>query len=184
MKKLHLAQDLLIGVLAVLTLFFALLSVLALIPADTDVVISETVTVSSDRWTPLGDPDTRYHVTASGVLRNRTDKELTVEKLIIPVDNNGGLNDPLELTMENIVIKPRDVMPFTTVPAESDKNCEYIGEITAIVNGEEIFLRNPADTDLSAVILPLLLTALAAFFLVWACKVRYYMAQEDRMDAK
>ena len=57
-----------------------------------------------------------------------------------------------------------------------------MGEITATVGGEETYLRNPAELELTAALIPLSCTLLSAFFLVRACKVRYYMWIEAKAD--
>ena len=87
MKKLHMGQNLLIAVLAIATLFFALLLVLSLIPANTDVRIQREIEVSSFEVeaSETSDSEWRYLVTAEGSLRNTTDQELIVERIVIPV---------------------------------------------------------------------------------------------------
>ena len=69
MKKLHMGQNLLIAVLAIATLFFALLLVLSLIPANTDVRIQREIEVSSFEVeaSETSDSEWRYLVTAEGL---------------------------------------------------------------------------------------------------------------------
>ncbi len=180
MKKLHLGQNLLIAGLALLTLFFALLSVLAVLPAETDVEIHETVHVSSS---PLSaDKSPVYLISVSGVLRNTTNREITVERLTVPVDNGSFVGKQTKELMQEQIVIPAFGQISLSITGEGMVDYRYVREVTAVWDGEEHFLRNPAGTDLSAVILPVLLTVIAVFFLVRACKVRFYMAQEDRME--
>lgn len=184
MKKLHMGQNLLIAVLAIATLFFALLLVLSLIPANTDVRIQREIEVSSFEVeaSETSDSEWRYLVTAEGSLRNTTDQELIVERIVIPVSNDSFNNDKsMELQTENIVLPPMTEVDIT-VQGEGDADYRFVGEVTAVVNGQELFLRNPADTELAAILVPLMLTCVFAFFTVQACRRRYYMAQEDRME--
>lgn len=178
-KGLHLGQNLLIAGLALLTLFFALLSVLAVLPAETDVEIRETVHVSSS---PLSaDASSVYLVSVTGALRNTTNREITVERLTVPVENGSFVGKQTrELVQEGIVIPPFGQVSLS-VTGEGLADYRYVGEVTAVWDGEEHFLRNPAEKELSSAILPVLLTVIAVFFLIRACKVRYYMAQEDGM---
>ena len=72
---------------------------------------------------------------------------------------------------------------FTIGMTNANGAYEKVGEITATVNGERIFLRNPAHTSPTVALIPIAVTAVFAFFLVRSCKIRYYMMQEDRADA-
>ena len=165
MKKLHMGQNLLIAVLAIATLFFALLLVLSLIPANTDVRIQREIEVSSFEVeaSETSDSEWRYLVTAEGSLRNTTDQELIVERIVIPVSNDSFNNGKsMELQTENIVLPPMTEVDIT-VQGEGDADYRFVGEVTAVVNGQELFLRNPADTELAAILVPLMLTCVFAF---------------------
>ena len=185
MKKLHMGQNLLIAVLAIATLLFAMLLVLSVFPSDTDVRIKQKIEVSSFLLEMPETPDSEwlYRVTASGSLRNVTSQELVVDRLTIQVTSvSSGRGSEMELQTEPIVIPPRTEVDIT-VQGEGNANYQYVGEVTATVNGEALFLRNPADTDLAVILLPLMLTCIFAFFTVQACRRRYYMAKEDRMES-
>lgn len=181
MKKLHIGQDLLIAGLAVVTLFFALLSALALFPSETDVEISETITMSVSRLNGVDEVPAQYLAEATGVLRNTTSHEIVVDQLTVKAGNSEFRTSQVELTSGQIVIPAWAEIPVS-LSVQSSVYCEYVGEITAQTDGKEVYLRNPADTDLSAALVPVIVTVILAFFLVRACKIRYYMAQEDRMD--
>lgn len=178
-KRLHLGQNLLIAGLTLLALLFALLSVLAVLPAETDVEIREAIHVSSS---PLSaDESSVYLVSVTGTLRNTTSREITVERLTVPVENGSFVGKQTkELVREGIVIPPFGQISLS-VTGEGLADYRYVGEVTAVWDGEEHFLRNPAEKELSSAILPVLLTVISVFFLIRACKVRYYMAQEDGM---
>jgi len=179
MKKNRIIQTVLIAVFAACTLFSAFVSVLACIPVSTDVEISETVSVSSAPLTAGLNPD--YQVEVRGALRNTTSKAILVERLEIPIETEQG--DTKTVVIENIILPPRmsEYLPLTREVLDG----EYIkvGEITATVGGEEVFLRNPADVSLTLSLIPIAITLVFAFFLVRACMVRYYMFQEDHAEA-
>ncbi len=178
MKKLHMWQNLLIAVLAAATVFFALVSVLALIPVETDVEIREEIRVSSS----LVDVDGGiYLVVFEGALRNTTSKTLVVERLMVPVDGSNRQIDAKTFTVEGITIPPRGTVTVSASET-SMENCTKVGEVEALVDGNSLYLRNPAQIDPVSALIPAVITALLVFFLVRACKVRYYMAQEDKVD--
>ena len=178
MKKWHVWQNLLIAALAVATALFALISVLALIPVETDVEIREEVRVSSS----LADSESGiYLISIEGALRNTTGKTVVVEKFHVPVDGFDRKTEGQTVTVEGITIPPRGTVSVAA-SATGTENCTKVGEVTALVNGEECYLRNPAQIDLASALIPAAITALLVFFLVRACKVRYYMAQEDKAD--
>jgi len=180
MKKLHMWQNLLIAALAVLTAFCAVISVLSLIPVDDVVEIREEIRVSTSRLNAANDANGLYLVEFSGALRNTTDREITVEKLTVTAKSTGA-EAPIVFTVENVVIPER-----TTVTVSSSMGAKElynrVGEVTATVNGETVSLRNPAQADLGIALVPIALTLISAFFLVRSCKIRFYMAQEDRAD--
>lgn len=173
-------QNLLIAALAVLTAFCAFISILSLIPSNTDVEIREEFRVSTSRLNAVTDGDGLYLVEFSGALRNTTDREITVEKLTVSA-KSAGAEEPIVFTKENVVIPER-----TTVTVSSTMGAKEIynrvGEVTVTLNGETVSLRNPAQADLGIALVPIALTLISAFFLVRSCKIRYYMAQEDRAD--
>lgn len=173
----HIGQNVLIAVLALVTLFFAVLTVMAMIPAETDVEISETITVSSSRLNALDEEVGAYVVEASGMLRNTTGNIITVSRLSIPADGFDSKQAPVILTAENIVIPPRSSVAVIASAAASE-NCHKTGEITALIDGDLVFLRNPADISAVSVLIPLFLALVAGFFCFRACQIRYYMAQE------
>ncbi|MBR7098306.1 MAG: hypothetical protein IKC59_02735 [Clostridia bacterium] len=169
-------QTALIVVFAICTLFSAFISVLACIPIATDVEIRETVKASASKLS--AETDSLYQIEVSGALKNTTDAPIAVERLEIVLQ--AGKNDPeLLCVIENIEIPARATVTvakseFVSLPYDK------IGGITATVNGESIYLRNPAQTSPTVALIPLALTAVFTFLLVRACKVRYYMYQEDR----
>ena len=180
MKKLHMGQNLLIAALAVLTAFCAFISILSLLPANTGVEIREEFRVSTSRLNAVNDGDGLYLVEFNGALRNTTDREITVEKLTVSAKSTGA-EVPIVFTKETVVIPARTTI---TVSASMGAKELYnrVGEVTVTLNGETVSLRNPAQTDLGIALVPIALTLIAAFFLVRSCKIRFYMAQEDRAD--
>jgi len=179
MKKNRIVQTVLIAVFAICTLFSAFVSVLACIPVSTDVEISETVSASASRLSAGLNPD--YQIEVMGALRNTTGKTVVVERLEIPLSTEDG-DATKTVVIENIILPPRsaDYLPLTRETL--DGAYVKVGEITAVVNGESVFLRNPAEVSLTFSLIPIALTLIFGFFLVRACKVRYYMYQEDHAE--
>ena len=169
-------QTALIVVFAICTLFSAFVSVLACLPTTTDVEIRETVKASASKLS--ADADSIYQVEVSGALKNTTDAPIVVERFEIVLQAGKGDPDVL-CVIENIEIPARatvTVAKSELVPAPYNK----IGGISATVNGVSLYLRNPAQTSPTIALIPIALTAVFAFLLVRACKVRFYMYQEDR----
>ena len=179
MKSNRIVQTVLIAVFAVCTLFSAFISVLACIPVTTDVQIKETVQASA---APVSaGSDSAYQIDVSGALTNTTGNTLVVERLEIPLEADRG-EGVVTVEITNIEIPARSTVTVSK-PMIANGAYEKVGEITATVNGERIFLRNPAQTSPTVALIPIAVTAVFAFFLVRSCKIRYYMMQEDRADA-
>lgn len=173
-------QTALIVVFAICALFSAFISVLACLPTTTDVEIRETVKASASKLS--AGADSVYQVEVSGALKNTTNAPIVVDRLEIVLQ--AGKNDSDVLcVIENIEIPAR----ATVTVAKSElvtASYEKIDGITATFNGESLYLRNPAQTSPTLALIPLALTALFAFLLVRACKVRIYMYQEDQHYSK
>ena len=180
MIKNRLIQTLLVVLFALCTLFSGFISVLACIPVSTDVEIRETVVASASAIS--AGADSAYLVEVRGALKNTTGETLVVERLEIPVYADGRGNERATVVIENISISPRNTVTVSKV-IETATVCENVGEIVATVGGEEILLRNPAQTNLTVSLIPIAVTAVFVYLLVRACKVRYYMYIEDRADA-
>ncbi len=179
MIKNRLIQTVLIAVFAVCTLASAFVSILACIPVSTDVEISETIRASASPLSAGLKPD--YEVSVSGQLRNVTGDTITVERLEVPLQAKDGDNTKT-LVIENIKILPRSTVYLPDTREIMDGAYTTVGEITATIGGEEIFLRNPAEVSLTFSLIPIAVTLVFAFLLVRACMVRYYMYQEDHAE--
>lgn len=177
-NKKKMLQNFIIAALALATLFFAFLSVLALIPTKTDVQIREEITVSSQL---INAADGEYEVAFSGALKNTTGKDITVERFTVPVNGSNREIEETVIVVENITIPARSTVSVSAT-AVSLENCDKVGEVSASYNGETEFLRNPAEINPVGALIPLALTAVLAFFLVRACKVRAYMAELERTE--
>ncbi len=179
MKKDRLLQTLLVALCVGCTLFSAFISVLACIPVSTDVEIAETVKASA--YLVHADP-AQYRVDVVGAFKNTTERDLTVERLefVLGAEDTDG---EITVAVENVTVPARNTV---TVSQSAVANGEYdrVKEVVATVNGEAVSLRNPAQTSPTASLIPLALTAVFAYLTVRACKVRYYMMQEDRADAQ
>ncbi len=177
-RYMHVGQSLLILLCFLLAGFFVFLSVLALLPTNTPVSITEKVTVSSSPLT--AGESTAYLVQASGYIKNNTAKTVVIEKITIPLKaTEGGAKDGV-IVLENIELPAygsRSVFGKDHAQTAYDK----AGEITAVVNGEEIFLQNPENTSLTAFLIPAAAALVCVYFLIKCIKKRYYMYQEDCM---
>ena len=177
----HILQNLLILLLAAICLGLVLLTVLDLIPANASgLMLSEKITVSSSQI--YANEENRISV-VRGTFQNPTNATVVIEKAMIVASNAEGAEKLIELT-------------GISIPARTDKEIVYswqeaaaydrILSITVTVEGEEDLVPNSvssATVDGFAVVY-LILLAIFALLLVWACKVRYYMYQEDTEKAK
>lgn len=171
-------QNVMIAVWSLATLFFAFLSVLAFIPANTDVEIREEIKVSSSL---INAESGEYEVVFVGALRNVTGEDITVERLSVPVNGSDRRIDEMVMTVENFTIPARTTVTVSTSKTGFEK-CTKVGEVTAAYHGESRFLRNPAEIDPVGALIPLAFTLIFVFFLVRACKVRMYLAQLERAE--
>lgn len=177
----HILQNVWIFLLALLTLGLALLLVLDMIPANTSgMEVREKVDVSSS----LIDTDENTHISSvQGFLRNTTNATIEVEKVTVEVSNRDGVIKILEL--EGGKVQPRTDLEVSCV-WEGGVAYDRVTSVTVTVNGEEDLIPNTPRTFIlnASTIVYLVLTAISAFFLVWVCKVRYYMYQEDMEKSK
>ncbi len=177
-RKMHLLQDLWLILLSGLAIFSLLLSVLAVLPPkDRGVEIRDRITVSSSL---INASDGGYLTEVSGSIKNTTGETLTLELLSVRVSAEESLSASVQMDKESILLPPRTEVPISMI-AESTADYRYVGEVTVKLDGEEVFLRNPAGISLTAALLPIACTVLFAFLAVRAAKVRYYLWQEDRM---
>ena len=179
MKKNRLLQTVLVAVFAVCTLFSAFISVLACIPVSTDVEIKETVKASASRANAL---EETYRIDVVGAFKNTTEEDLTVERLEFILEAD-GVDGEITVAVENVTVPARNTVTVSKSDL-ADGRYDRVQEVIATVNGEAVSLRNPAETSPTAALIPLAVTAVFAYLLVRACKVRYYMMQEDRADTK
>ena len=177
-NKKKMRQNIIIAVWAIATLFFAFLSVLALIPTKTDVQIREEIKVSSALFNAQSG---EYEVAFSGALKNTTGEEITVERLEVRADGSNREIDQTVIVLENITVPARSTVAVSA-SAIGLENCDKVEDVSASYNGNTEFLRNPAEINPVGMLIPLAITAVLAFFLVRACKVRAYMAELERSE--
>ena len=176
MKKNRILQTVLVAVLAACTLFFGFIGVLACIPETAELEAVETVRASASKLMA----DEGYRIDVVGRVKNTTEKTLVVDELKILLTDDSGETERV-LTTEKLTILPKNTVDVA-VSAETDVAFDTVKQVTGLVNGETITLKNAQDVSLATALIPLIVTAVFAFFLVRACKVRYYMMQEDRAD--
>lgn len=176
MKKNRILQTVLVAVLAACTLFFGFIGVLACIPETAELEAVETIHASASKLMA----DEGYRIDVVGRVKNTTEKTLVVDGLEILLTDDSGETERV-LTTEKLTILPKNTVDVA-VSAETDVAFDTVKQVTGLVNGETITLKNTQDVSLATALIPLIVTAVFAFFLVRACKVRYYMMQEDRAD--
>ncbi len=177
-RYMHIGQALLILLCFLLAGFFVFLSVLALLPSDRSVSISEKITASSSPLTASS--STEYLVQVSGYVKNNTRETVVIEKITVPLKNTNGDQEGV-IVFENIEL-PAYSNRLLFEKEESQVPYGKVGEITAVVNGEEFFLQNPENTSLTAFLIPAAAALICVYFLIKCIKKRYYMYQEDCMS--
>ena len=181
MKKNRFTQTILIAVLAICTLGSAFMSILACLPTSTDVEISEVIHASASPLSAGLNPD--YEVGVSGQLRNTTSNTITVKRLEIPLKTEKG-DASKTMVIENLTLAPRSTLYLPDTREIMNDDYDQVGEVTATIGDEEIFLRNPAEVAPTLSLIPIAITLVLAFLLARACMVRYYMYQEDQAEAQ
>ena len=149
---------------------------MACIPETAELEAVETVRASASKLMA----DEGYRIDVVGRVKNTTEKTLVVDELEILLTDDSGETERV-LTTEKLTILPKNTVDVA-VSAETDVAFDTVKQVTGLVNGETITLKNAQDVSLATALIPLIVTAVFAFFLVRACKVRYYMMQEDRAD--
>ena len=174
LKKRIILQDVLLVLFLAAALFSALLTVLSLIPARAGLSVREEVTASAARVSM--EEGAAWQVEARGRLRNTADHAITVERITVTV--KGSPDVVLEVT-EAFTLPPRadyDLLLSTT----SSRAAEGVPEITAVVDGQSVFLLIPANTRLAATLLPLALAILFGILSWRAVRVRLYLQEERK----
>lgn len=177
MRKSRVMQTALIAILAVCTLFFGFISVLACMPETADLEAVEPIRASASKVMA----DEGYLIAAVGSLKNTTERTLIAERLEIFLTDDKGEGEQI-LVKENLAVLPKHTVDVS-MTAPSDEALHVVKQVRVLMDGEYVTLRNVPQTSLAMAMIPLIITAVFAFFLVRACKVRYYMMQEDRADA-
>lgn len=177
----HILQNVWILLLALLTLGLTFLLILDLIPADlSGLEVKEKVDVSSALIQAGGNV---YTSSLRGTLKNTTDEKLAVEKIAVVISNGDGQSKTLEF--EEVTVLPHADLDLS-YQWESNIAYDRVTSITVTLGGEEDLIPNSEKTFFlrASTIVYGVLVAIAAFFLVWVCKVRYYMYQEDTEKEK
>lgn len=177
----HILQNLWILLLSLLTLGLAFLLVLDMIPAkESGLEVKERVDVSSSLISAGG---STYISSVQGLLRNTTGDSVELEEISVVVSDSDG--NKKTLTFPGKTVNPHATLELSHA-WESGVAYDRVLSVTVTVDGEEDLIPNTPRTFFinASTIVYLALTALSAFFLVWVCKVRYYMYQEDMEKEK
>ena len=171
MKK-RIVQDVKIGIFAVCLILSAIFAVLAFLPESGPVEVAAEFTASS---VPINLTEGTYEVVVEGVLRNKTDRKVAVEKIEIYV--NGFEKTPYAVNIELLPHEERAIGGKTILQREAGK----VKNVTVTVNGKTQELRNPATgISFRRVWLPCFLTLLFAALTVHAAIVRFYLHEAER----
>ena len=178
-------QTVLICVWGALSLLFAVLLILEGVSAARRdaVVVKDPVKVNSSILTVIDDTHRIYSVRTNGTLHNQTNNAVRVENLKVVLDADGE----------------EKVLSFDTflIPAYSDQKIDHAFEgergyttvkwIEATVDGEAMVIPNlavRAATAATGAVMSAYAMLLVCFvwLLIIACKKRYYLFQELKMQ--
>ncbi len=171
LKKRTALQIVLVVVFVAAALFSALLTVLSLIPERAGLAVREEITATSAR---VSADENIWQISVRGRLRNTSDEPITVEGLVITVK---GSPDTVLKSDKVFTLAPREDYDLA-MGATSDHAADGTPEVTALVNGASVYLRNPADTPLIATLFPLAFAVLFAFLSVRSVKVLRLLLEE------
>ncbi len=167
-----------IGICAALTVLFAVLCVLELIPAESSgLATKEKFEVSSASLTPAGSPEKHYTCLLMGVLKNPTDKEIRVDALRVSVEGEDR---------ERILELPGFVLPARTSRDVSytfeDTVCyDDVKSILVTSGAAEERIPNRKETAVAisgSLIFSLIGLAVSVLLLIDSCKRFGYLRQE------
>ena len=180
MKK-HIRYNVAIIVCAMLAVVFSVLAVIALLPEKTEsgVEVKETIRVSSS----LDGDSKGYRSQLRGVIVNKSDKTVKIDRLELVVSNG---REEKQIVLRDITLTPRVVYDIQNADYEWEDTVAYDRILSVTVVSGSLREQIPNNTvglqfDL-AVLLWVVLTVIDAIVLVRVSKLRYYLAQEDRMN--
>ena len=181
--KRHIRYNVAILVSGALALLFAVLAVLALLPERTvtGVEIKETIRVSSS----LDGDSEGYRSQLRGVIVNKSNERVKIDRLELVVSN--GQDEKL-VVLRDITLSPRLIYDMQEADCEWEDRVAYDRVLSVTVVSGEVREQISNNTvglqfDLAA-LLWAVLTVIDVIFLVRFSKMRYYLAQEDRMKSE
>ena len=179
MKKSRILQTVWVVVLAVCTLFFGFISVMASIPQQIEVEAVERVRASAYKELVS---DTGYRIDVTGSLRN------VIKQPMVGAQVEFLLTDEQGVTEKTMVVDAVTLMPNYTIEVSesmvSEEKLNVVKQVTVTVNGKSFVVGSQSESAFSSALIVMAVTAVFAFFLVRSCKVRYYMMVEDRADRR
>lgn len=168
-----------IVVFALLTLGLAVLLILELLPKGAeDIGVKSPLTASSSSLSPYGEPVKEYRTQIIGSLTNSSEQVLEVSSVQVTV-SNGRVKKSVEYT-EAFTLPPRyerDIM----IDFKGDADYDRVTEVSAVVNGERVVIENSTNRVSlggAAIFFGILLIPCVCL-LIRACKLRYYISQEE-----
>ncbi len=178
--KQHLRYNVAIIICAVLALLFVTLTVVALVPSRSasGVEVKETIRVSSS----LDGDSKGYRSQLRGVLINKTDARVKIDRLELVVGNG---KEEKQIVLRNITLEPRVAYDLQAYGYEWEDTVAYdrVLSVTAVCGEtrEQISNNTVALRFDPVALLWGVLALIDAILLVRFSKMRYYLAQEDRM---
>ncbi len=179
-QKAALLAVLQIVLFAFLTLCLAALLILELLPKGTEgLSVKSPLAASSSSLSPYGEPVKVYRTQIIGSVTNSSEQVFEVSSVQVTV-SNGYVEKNVEYT-EAFTLPPRHDRDIV-FDFEGDADYDRVIAVTAVVNGERVEIKNTAErfsVGGAAIFFGILLIPCVCL-LIRACKVRYYIRQEER----
>lgn len=177
--KNHIWQNVKILLLGILTLTCLIVTVISAIPEKEDnLIMQEPFWVSSSQILAYSN---QYSTQITGVIKNTTGQPINISEVQVTI-SDGKTREVISL--EGVSLPPRTTRSYLE-QWESTGNFNRVVSIHAIVGEEEILVSNLNESSpvKGITVVALLVCAGFALLLTHACKIRYYMMQEDQFKA-
>ena len=164
-----------------LTLLSIALIVIDLFSAGGETLtVGSSLLVSSSSLSAEQEAAKTYLTEVTGTLTNKSDSEtLTVESLQLLV-SDGTHTRQVTVNDEPILLPPRVHRDFST-SFEGEIPFDRFESITAVINGESVSIQSGGESGLGgAVLFYAALLTVSALLLIRACRIRYYLWQQQK----
>ena len=177
--KNHLLQNLKILALGILTLACLIVTVISAIPEkEADLIMQEPFLVSSSQILANSD---QYSTQITGVIKNTTGKPIVLQDVLVKISD--GKTEVVK-SLGGVTLPPRTTWSYLD-KWESAGNFNRVQSIQAVVGGEEVAVSNATSAVAfkGSTVIGLVACVGLGLLLTHACKIRYYMMQEDQFKA-